>query len=383
MAGDDPYAGAPASDTTEPWDFECQGIDVSANQGSYDWDAALGAGIRFAFARLSLGQGTEDKQFASNWAAMAARKDRIARGAYHFAYPSSVAAGKTPSQDAVDEANYFCDRLIFHEQQVHGGTPMADGATLPPVLDYEQTSDNSKLTLSSAQQKDWINSWIRTVQDRLGRGVLLYSGPNVWRKDFNADPWLSELPLWVAQYTSPSHRKSDPWSRWCFWQWSGGGSGDMYQKHYGANFPGSGGHAVDVSVFWGSADQLRELCDPSKDRWLNADGSIGAKSALDSSSSETRTTTTASPSLAPPPPPSVDISTLAGSYSPIVARVQGLLLSQGYGPSGLVGHGGAPDGLYGSKSASALSQFKASVGLPADTLVDWPTWWALVTKGLS
>lgn len=380
MAGD-PYAGAPASDTTEPWDFSCQGIDVSSNQGRYDWDAALGAGIRFAFARLSLGKGTEDDQFATNWAAMAERKEQIVRGAYHFAYPSTVAAGKTPSEDAADEANYFCDRLLVYEQKVHGGTPMADGATLPPVLDYEQTPDNSKLTLSSVQQKDWINTWIQTVQDRLGRGVLLYSGPNVWRKDFDGDPWLRELPLWVAQYTSPSSRKIDPWSNWCFWQWSGGGNGDMYQKHYGSNFPGSGGHAVDVSAFWGSVDQLRSLCDPSQDRFLGADGSIGPKSGVESSS-PVSTSTSTSLSLAPPPPPSVDISTLAGRYSPIVARVQGLLLSQGYGPSGLVGRDGAPDGLYGSKTASALSGFKASVGLSSDTLVDWPTWWALVTKGL-
>ena len=50
-----------------------------------------------------------------------------------------------------------------------------------------------------------------------------------------------------------------------------------------------------------------------------------------------------------------------GSYSDYVSRVQGLLLSHGYGPDGLVGSNGRPDGLMGDKTEAALLDFKRRV----------------------
>jgi lysozyme len=268
----DPYLGADSNNTTKSSAFSCQGVDVSSNQGNYDWDVAISQGnIKFAFARASIGYNTSDTHFTSNWAALAERQ--ILRGAYHFAYPESIASGMTPAEDAAQEANYFCDLVLAAEAQVRAsGQPMFDGKTLPPVLDYEQTP-----SLSATQQRDWVNAWIATTQERLRRGVIIYSGPNTWLADFDDDPWLTSLPLWVAHYSNCAAPNVTPWTRWVLWQWSGGGSGDTFQQLTGHNFPGGANDgAVDVNAFWGSEDQLRLLGDPSYDRWLFADGTVGA-----------------------------------------------------------------------------------------------------------
>ncbi|NVB42309.1 glycoside hydrolase family 25 protein [Pseudenhygromyxa sp. WMMC2535] len=268
----DPYRGADANNTTKSSAFGVQGVDVSRYQGDYDWDLAMGAGEAcFGFARASIGFGDTDSKFMANWKAMADRG--LLRGAYHFAYPKSVAAGKSVEDDAHDEARYYCDTLRAAEQSVHGGKPMYDGRTLPPVLDYEQKSP-----WTAAQKRAWITRWILTVQEELQRGVILYTGEHVWTEELEGDPWLTGLPLWVAHYTDTAAPKMAPWTRWVLWQWSGGGeAGDIYEKVHGAYFPGDEkAGAVDVDAFWGSHEALTSLADPRWDRWLvDADGTIG------------------------------------------------------------------------------------------------------------
>jgi hypothetical protein len=69
----------------------------------------------------------------------------------------------------------------------------------------------------------------------------------------------------------------------------------------------------------------------------------------------------------------------SSQYDPQVALVQGLLLSWGYGPTGLVGSDGRPDGKAGSATRGALASFKQRFQLqsPAD-VVCGATWhWLL------
>ena len=84
----------------------------------------------------------------------------------------------------------------------------------------------------------------------------------------------------------------------------------------------------------------------------------------------------------PRPPLQVDINKLRGEYSVYTARVQGLLLAHRYGPDGLVGRDGLPDGLSGNKTEGYLLEFKRSCRLPDNTVVDWETWWTLTLKML-
>lgn len=75
-----------------------------------------------------------------------------------------------------------------------------------------------------------------------------------------------------------------------------------------------------------------------------------------------------------------DWRSLASSqYDPQVALVQGLLLSWGYGPKGLVGSDGRPDGKAGSVTRSALASFKQRFELesPADVVCGVTWYWLL------
>ena len=61
-----------------------KGIDVSYWQGTINWSAVAGDGVRFAIVRISDGS-YRDTQFAANW--NGARAAGLIRGAYQFFEP--------------------------------------------------------------------------------------------------------------------------------------------------------------------------------------------------------------------------------------------------------------------------------------------------------
>jgi adhesin HecA-like repeat protein len=79
------------------------GIDVSNFQDGVDWNAVAAAGIRFAIAKVSEGNGFEDPAWASNAGPLDA-PGPITAGAYHFARPD---LGNAPEA----EADWFWQRL--------------------------------------------------------------------------------------------------------------------------------------------------------------------------------------------------------------------------------------------------------------------------------
>lgn len=73
----------------------------------------------------------------------------------------------------------------------------------------------------------------------------------------------------------------------------------------------------------------------------------------------------------PPPPPPQPCPTLQmGSTGPAVARLQGLLLANGFNP-------GPIDGIFGPKTHAAVLAFQGSRGLVQDGIVGIKTWTAL------
>jgi GH25 family lysozyme M1 (1,4-beta-N-acetylmuramidase) len=308
-----------------------QGIDISKHQGNVDFSAVAASGMRFAIVKCTEGENYVDPKFRENWAKLLdLGSSTILRGAYHFARPSSTGG----SGDGEAEAMDFCAEL-----KTVGG--YEDGC-LPPALDFEEYSESD-----AHDNIPWIESFVRVVEAELGRSPMIYTGSNVWRYEVgNTDKFVS-LPLWQVYYSRTAQQPpSMPWPTWTFWQWSGGGSYAYYGPVPG--IPGSG--VCDVNRFNGTEDQLLQLA------------MMGSPPM---------------PTF-PKPPLTQNLVDLRGNYSNFTARVQGLLLAHGYGPSGLVSSSGLPDGESGPKTEGYLKDFKAKHGLPVDTIVDWPTWWALV-----
>jgi lysozyme len=312
-----------------------QGIDISKHQGSVDHLEVAESGMLFCICKATEGRNYEDPRFEENIQGIRAAFEQgydYYPGAYHFARPDSDGGD---AADGAAEAEDFCDVI----ERVCGDILEN---FMPPALDFEKYSESDK-----DENIPWIEAWVEVVQRRLGREPMIYTGSNVWRYEVGNTSAFTYLPLWQVFYSgSATNPPAMPWPTWTLWQYSGGGS---YAHH--PPVPGAG--TVDVNRWHGTLEELK----------------VFARAEL------------------PPPPPAptwptppdqVNLNDLRGQKSEYVARVQGLLLSYGYGPDGLVSSStGLPDGLMGNKTEGYLRDFKTKHLLASDAVMDWATWWAL------
>ena len=304
-----------------------QGIDISRHQGDVDFSAVEGAGMKFCFCKASEGGDYRDPAVSLYWSQL--QETKMYRGLYHFARPDlriGRKGGETEGWNFVEVARSL------------GNT---DSGCLPPMLDFEKYSESD-----SKDNIPWIQGWLDVVEGELGRPAGIYTGANIWRYEVGDTAAFSDRCLWQVDYTAtrsePKTIAGGAW-RWSFWQWSGGGD-----YAYNGPVPGVSG-ACDVNRFNGDQAAL--------------DGLAKAKGppATDYSNGIM---------------PVVEISFASES---VVKQVQGLLLAHGFGPEGLVGSNGKPDGIAGSKTQSALSAFNTGLGVEPPTLVSPSTWNALLS----
>jgi GH25 family lysozyme M1 (1,4-beta-N-acetylmuramidase) len=174
-----------------------KGIDVSYYQGTIDWAKVRGAGVEFAFIRVSDGANYIDPKFEAYWAG--SRAAGIVHGAYQFF---------RPGQDAIAQADLLLGKI---------GTPKPDD--LPPVLDVEAADG-----LSASQVAAKVKAWVDHVAAKLGRAPIIYTGYYFWRDSVGAAN-LTSSPLWHAQYsTATCPTIAPPWQDWAFWQYTSTGS---------------------------------------------------------------------------------------------------------------------------------------------------------------
>ncbi len=175
-----------------------KGIDVSYYQGTINWTAVKGDGVKYAFIRVSDGLNTPDTKFSANWSG--SRNAGIYHGAYQFF---------RPSQDAIAQADLLLSKI---------GNQIAPD-DLPPVLDVEATDGLSAATVAAR-----VHTWVEHVTQALGRRPIIYTGKYFWQDNVgDADETAS--PLWHAQYTSASCPNiADAWPDWAIWQYSSSGS---------------------------------------------------------------------------------------------------------------------------------------------------------------
>lgn len=213
-----------------------KGIDVSAAQGSIDWDKVAQSGMRFAFVKVSEGKGYVDpKRFAD---LDGAREAGLLVGVYHFGHCE---------EDAETQAQLLWDSC---------GDTMPD---LPPVLDLETNNKH----LSGVDVVAWVEEFIASIKANFGRAPILYSSPSFLASigpALAASEVLAECPLWIAQYShrgpwvpNPAYDRpkvSAPWRNWTFWQYSG----DDGEPVPGVKVD------CDRNLFNGDERELRLLC---------------------------------------------------------------------------------------------------------------------------
>lgn len=201
------------------------GIDVSHHNGPVDWDSVSRSSVAFAYVKATEGRTLVDPMFPSHWAALAATP--LLRGAYHFARPGI--------SDPETQAQHFA------------AVASAPG-TLPPALDLE-TGDG----LPAAAVIEWVRAFVSRAEMLFRRELLIYTG-RYWREELG-DPLLPELGtrmLWTARYGNHEPVVPRTWSRWDFWQFTDGESGDVQA------IPGVRG-PVDCDRWRGDLPGLRSL----------------------------------------------------------------------------------------------------------------------------
>jgi len=333
------------------------GIDVSHHQGDVDfYAAALDSDMRFAIVKATEGKDYEDPRFEENWNKLleldpyqGTSDVTMVRGVYHFARPDlrpdwGRSAGEL-------EASWMCQVLKRVGGYLEG--------SFAPALDWEKYPGST-----SVLNNQWIEGFIHVTEQEIGRKPMIYTGPNVWYYTTGDTDQFNDLSLWEVKYSNsgsdpaanppvmPRTSGTKPWP-WTFWQWSGGGSYRYYKEQFGpvAGIPSG---SCDVNRYDGTMEELYDLA------MMNA---------------------------TPVPPPAqpgaimpvIDLATAGtSSFVQITAIVQGLLMANGYGPSGLVGSDGLPDGKAGPATLDALKDFKNEHGIPESTVVDPTTWWLLL-----
>jgi lysozyme len=173
------------------------GVDVSKYEATINWTQVKGAGIQFAFARISDGTANPDAYFAANWKGMKAQG--IVRGAYQF-----FRAGADPTAQA---------NLVVTSLQQAGGLQAGD---LPVVMDIETADGQPESTIESN-----MRTWLGIVAARTPYTPIIYTSAGTYPVTTAA---FASYPLWVANYGATCPSMPTGWSQWKFWQTSSTGS---------------------------------------------------------------------------------------------------------------------------------------------------------------
>ena len=201
------------------------GIDVSVWQGSINWGAVAGNGVKFAFARAVASYGSPDSTFSSNMQNGAAAG--VYMGAYDFVYPAY--------EGAAADANYFVSVI----------GPYIKTGYMYPALDLEQDCG----TLSVSQMSSWVVTWGDTVESDISSSYGFQMVPTIYMNSNYAnncvDSSVTQFRLWIAEYCGGCSPNTGVFSGWNYYQWTSSGSE-----------PGISG-AVDLDEFNGGLSQLQ------------------------------------------------------------------------------------------------------------------------------
>jgi lysozyme len=200
--------------------FEVHGIDVSHHQKVINWNRVKSDPIDFVFMKATEGENFLDPRFKYNW--RKAYEKRFIRGAYHF---------YRPSVSSTIQAQHFIRTV-----------QLASG-DLPPVLDLEVTDNRpQKIIIEGAK------NWLTMIESHYGVKPIIYTNRDWYKKYVKGN--FEDYTIWMAAYTTFPLPKLDGEKKWDFWQYTNNGA-----------VQGVNG-AVDLNVFYGTREEMKELIIP-------------------------------------------------------------------------------------------------------------------------
>jgi len=210
------------------FDLSVQGIDVSRHQGDIDWAEVHNAGYKFAFVKATEGVGYTDPNFIKNM--NNGKSAGMRMGAYHFATPD------LKKNDAKAEADYF---ISIAGDYLKGGY-------LRPALDVEKKNSCKNHKTNKVTLSEWVNEWMRTVNDATGVEPILYIDSSFANNCFDSS--VTTRDLWIAHHTYDLGKPPNTgiWKDWVFWQYEIGNVGGIKKE-------------VDLDIFIGDESELNNF----------------------------------------------------------------------------------------------------------------------------
>ena len=184
--------------------------------------ASAGSGRKFTYSKATEGVTYVDPTYQAN--NTGAKQNGMYSGAYTFALPDR-STGAAQADWLLDHAPY-----------------VADGQTLPPMLDIEwpwngSGSPSPCYGLTPAQMVAWIHSFVDRVFARTGQKTMIYTNTNWWNPCTGNSTAFADQPLFVASYSSSPGTLPAGWTSFRLWQYtssetvpgiSGGADGDVF-----------------------------------------------------------------------------------------------------------------------------------------------------------
>jgi len=163
--------------------YPVQGVDVSAYQGTINWDVLASQDIDFAWIKATEGSSYQDPRFARNWAE--AHDTELLVGAYHFLSVDS------PGTDQA--ANVIA-------------TVSRNRGDLPVVVDVECYGEYCHTPPPAATVKEALDPLLLAIEEHYGRPAVLYATRD-WYEQYLAGSY-PDNPIWfrsvAASRTSPT-----------------------------------------------------------------------------------------------------------------------------------------------------------------------------------
>ena len=192
--------------TTKETESVVLGIDVAKYQGTIDWQALAGAGVKFAMVRLGYrtaedGVIVEDSNARYNLQEGA--RAGIPMGAYFFSTAIS-------EEEAKEEAHWVADLVAKYP------------ITYPIVYDCEGFLDNRQKDLSGSERTDIALAFLKEIK-RLGYEPMFYGSKSELENSWDMGPIEKHYKVWVAQYPDapyPETPMSSYQGKHAMWQFS-------------------------------------------------------------------------------------------------------------------------------------------------------------------
>ena len=206
--------------------YSVQGVDVSAFQGTINWDVLAAEDIDFAWIKATEGLSYQDPRFAHNWDD--AHDTDLLVGAYHFLSVDSP---------GTDQAANVIATVSWHR------------GDLPVVVDVECYATYCDTPPPPATVREVLDPLLLAIEQHYGRPAVLYATRD-WYERYLAGSYPDD-PVWFRSVATSPQLADD--RDWTSWQWSAREQLDGYDGDE---------EFIDMNAFRGNRQELESLLLP-------------------------------------------------------------------------------------------------------------------------